>query len=147
MPTKTKPTTVECRYFNWRLRQRPNGIWQADARGNNRLKGRRHSLGTRELVEARKHVHLLDEQMAAEQGLISYQNLFNRSEFNLSIEAGFAAYQTHIERPRAAGGPAAATAKRYGRVLRAFREYLDKKAHPILRTDYETSVGRIRRAS
>lgn len=126
MPTN-KPITVGCRYFNWRLRQRPNGIWQADARGNNQLKGRRHSLGTRDLEEAKKLVHLLDEQMAAEQGLISYQNLFNRSEFQLTIEAGFAAYQNHIGRPRAAGGPAAATAKRYGRALRAFREYLDKK--------------------
>ena len=124
---KTKPITVVCRHFKWRLRKRENGIWQADARGNKKLKGRRHSLGTRDPEEAKRLVHLLDERMAAEQGLISYQNLFNRTEFNLTIEAGFNAYQKHIERPRAAGGPALSTAKRYGRALRAFRAYLNQK--------------------
>lgn len=126
MPTN-KPITVGCRYFNWRLRQRPNGIWQADARGNNKLKGRRHSLGTRELDEAKTFVHLLDEQMAAEQGLLSQQTILDRSEFNLTIDAGFNEYQMHIERPRAAGGPKAGTRKRYERIMRAFRKFLDVK--------------------
>ena len=127
MSMKTLPLTAECRYFTWRLRQRKNEMWQADARGNNKLKGRRHSLGTRDVEEAKRLVHLLDERMAAEQGLISYQTLFNRGEFNLTIQAGFNAYQEHIERPRAAGGPKVSTAKRYGRALKAFREYLDQK--------------------
>ena len=63
--------------------------------------------------------------MAAEQGVISYKALFDRGEFNLSVEAGFAAYQEHIERPRAAGGPKLDTRKRYERILRAFRLFLE----------------------
>jgi integrase len=126
MPKTKRSITIECRYFNWRLRLRKNGIWQADARGCNKLKGRRHSLGTRDLEEAKRLVHLLDEQMAADQGLISYQSLFNRSEFNLTIEAGFAAYQKHIERPRVAGGPKSSSSQRYGRILRAFQKYFEK---------------------
>ena len=127
MPKKNNAITIECRYFKWRLRLRKNGYWQADSRGNNKLKGKRHSLGTKDLEESKRLVHLLDEQMAAEQGLISYQNLFNRSEFNLTIEAGFAAYQKHIERPRAAGGPREDSRKRFERILRAFRKFLDQK--------------------
>lgn len=127
MPKKNNAITIECRYFKWRLRLRKNGYWQADSRGNNRLKGKRHSLGTKDLEEAKRLVHLLDEQMAAEQGLISYQNLFNRSEFNLTIEAGFVAYQKHIERPRAAGGPKKDSRKRFERILRAFRKFLEQK--------------------
>ena len=127
MAKNNKPITIECYHHKWRLRTRKNGIWQADARGNNKLKGRRHSLGTRDLEEAKRMVHLLDEQIAAEQGLISYQNLFNRSEFNLKIEAGLDAYQEHIERPRAAGGPKPDTRKRYERIMRAFRRFLDQE--------------------
>lgn len=127
MSKKFIPITVECRYFTWRLRLRKNGIWQADARGNNKLKGRRHSLGPKDLSEAKKNLHLLDEKMAAEQGLISYQNLFNRNEFNLSVEAGFDAYQKHIGRARAAGGPKSATAKRYWRIITAFQNFLNRK--------------------
>ena len=70
MPKKNNAITIECRYFKWRLRLRKNGYWQADSRGNNKLKGKRHSLGTKDLEEAKRLVHLLDEQMAAEQGLI-----------------------------------------------------------------------------
>lgn len=120
-------TTIECRYFKWRLRTRNNGMWQADARGNNKLKGKRHSLGTRDFDEAKRLVHQLDEQTAAEQGLISYQALFNRSEFSLPIEAGIAAYHEHIERPRAAGGPKEDTSKRYRRIIRAFVAFLQSK--------------------
>ena len=123
---KSTAIAIECRYFKWRLRKRKNGYWQADSRGNNKLKGRRHSLGTKDLDEAKRLVHLLDEQMAAEQGLISYQNLFSRSDFNLTVEAGFAAFQKHIERPRAAGGPKKTTAKRYHRILKAFRKFLEE---------------------
>lgn len=127
MPKKNNAITIECRYFNWRLRKRKNGMWQADARGNNKLKGRRHSLGTRDLDEAKKLVHLLDEQMAAEQGLISQQSILDRGEFNLTVDAGFNKYQTHIERPRAADGPKVGTRKRYERIMRAFRGFLDVK--------------------
>ena len=125
MVKKTEPITIACRYFTWRLRRRKNGIWQADARGNNKLEGRRHSLGTRNLEEAKKLIHLLDEQVAAERGIISYQHLLNRGEFNLTVEAGFTAYQKHIERPRAAGGPKVSSRKRYERIMRAFRKFLD----------------------
>lgn len=127
MPKNSNSIKIECRYFTWRLRLRKNGFWQADSRGHNKINGRRHSLGTTSLDEAKRLVHILDEQEAAEYGLISYKTLFNSSEFNLSVDAGFAAYQEHIERPRAAGGPKPETRKRYGRIMRAFRCFLEKE--------------------
>lgn len=126
MLKRNNAMTIECRYFKWRLRQRRNGYWQADSRGN-KVEGGRHSLGTKDLDEAKRAVHLLDEQMAAKHGLISYQNLFNRNEYNLTVDTGFAAYQEHIERPRAAGGPKPDSRKRYERIMRAFRSFLEKE--------------------
>jgi len=121
-----KPTSVDCRYFTWRLRNR-KGIWYADSRGNNKLKGRRHSLGTRDLDEAKKFVHVLDEQMAVDQGLIQFRQKSDSAEFNLSIEEGIAIYAIHLARPRAAKGPKESTRKRYGRIIRAFLRFLQEK--------------------
>ena len=125
MPKKN-PFTVECRYFVWRLRAR-KGVWQADSRGNNQLKGRRFSLGTRDHVEAKKLVHALDEQMAVECGLVAFRKTSESTEFDLTIEEGFAIYESHLSRPRAAGGPKKSTRKRYGRIIRAFQAFLNSK--------------------
>jgi len=124
--TINKSFKLECRYFTWRLRLR-SGVWQADSRGNNNLKGRRHSLGTRDFDEAKKLVHMLDEQMAVDFGLIQFRQQSESNEFNLTIEEGIAIYETHLARPRAAKGPKESTRKRYGRIIRAFVKFLRSK--------------------
>ena len=124
--TNNKPFTLECRYFVWRLRAR-KGVWQADSRGNNKLKGRRFSLGTRDKEEAKKLVHALDEQMAVEVGLVAFRKTSESTEFDLTIEEGFAIYESHLSRPRAAGGPKKSTRKRYARIIRAFQTFLNSK--------------------
>ena len=80
------------------------GVWQADGRSNKPNAGR-HSLGTRDLYEAQKLVHLLDEKMAVKLGLIRFVRRESEFGFNLPIDVGIEEYKEHIARPKIAGGP------------------------------------------
>jgi hypothetical protein len=64
MPRKPKKQQVIAPYFVWLLGQR-NGIFFADGRGNKPNLGR-HSLGTRDEVEARRQILRLDLVKAVE---------------------------------------------------------------------------------
>ena len=68
MPKRTKYEHVTGRYFNWRLYQRPSGVWYGDGRGNDPDPGR-HSLGTKEHAEALDAIRQLDLVRAVDLGI------------------------------------------------------------------------------
>lgn len=128
---KTKSISIPCRYGNWILTRRggDDGVFQADGRSNPVSFGR-HSLGTRDLAEAKDIIHDLDLRMAVEKGLASPRLLSNQRKpgTGLSIEAGLTAYRKYMKRPRAAGGPKKSTQDRYERGLKAFEQYCKEEA-------------------
>ncbi len=118
---------LECPYFCWRLGQRKaSGVWYADGRSN-RIDIGRHSLGTRDLEQAKKLTFELDIAKAVEFGLGHPQLLkHNRSDF-LEVEAGVNIFLSHLDRPDVAGGPKESTRKRYRRIIRAFESYAQRR--------------------
>ena len=113
---------IQCRHFRWIIKVR-KGVYQADGRSN-QISAGRHSLGTRDLQEARKHIHKLDEKMAEKLGLIRFSRRENDADFKLTLDHGIGAYLEHIELPKIAGGVAATTQKRYKRGINNFSEYV-----------------------
>ena len=118
MPKRRKNEIVQCTYFTWLLTKREH-TWYADGRSNTPNAGR-HSLGTKDLKEARRLLPELDRVRAEDLGLVP------RSERNaglirpLLLEDGRKLYEQHISRPRVTGGVRKSTQKRYRTVFDKF---------------------------
>jgi len=111
MPAKRKNELVQCQYFQWRLFRR-DGVWYADGRfGDTNL--RKHSLGTRDLSEAKSALRNLDHVMAIEMGLA--KDTGSNFDSPLSIERGWALYLASRDRPEVMGGVSHKTMNKYRR--------------------------------
>ncbi len=123
MPKRRTPDVVQCQHFRWRLFRRKD-VWQADGRGRERDVGR-HSLNTKDRAEALENLPKLDLTIAVQLGLAEPKTL-PCSSHPLSLQAGRALYEDHLNRPDVIGGPSAKTRARYRAVLDKFRNSLDK---------------------
>ncbi len=121
MPRKPKRETIQCRYFKWTMGTR-NGVYQADGRSN-RLNVGRHSLDTRDRLEARAFLEELDKVKAIEFGLIEEAEPQDSSATPLALKAGVDAYQSHLVRPAIAGGTTLSSRQRYKSILNKFVAY------------------------
>ena len=118
MPKRRKYELIQCRYFRWRLKSR-NGIWHADGRSNETNLGR-HSLGTRDVSEAKQRLQELDLVKAVEHGLANSSQLDQIPDAPLSLEKGRLSYEQHVSRPQIVGGARPKTVQRYKAVLDKF---------------------------
>lgn len=120
-PKKRQRETVQCVYFSWKLGVR-KGVYQADGRSNSPSVGR-HSLGTRDLTEAKRQLCDLDLTMAVEYGLADASLLRDGASKQLSLSEGREIYERYLKRPAVAGGPKPSTVKRYRPVMKKFQAY------------------------
>jgi integrase len=94
------------------------GMWYADGRSNTPPAGR-HSLGTPDRAEALQLLPELDRVRAEDLRLVAPSS--SEPQYRpLSLDEGRKAYETHIARPRVAGGVRKSTAKRYRTVFDKF---------------------------
>jgi integrase len=125
---KASTLTLECRYGKWILSGRggPDGVIQADGRSN-RIDFGRHSLGVRDMNEAKRIVHDLDLRMAVKFGLAEPRVLHHRVDTGLTIDRGLTPFKRHMERPKAVGGLKDSTRKRYCRAIRTIERFASIK--------------------
>src|SRR5688572_23715397 len=97
---KRQAASIFAKYFSWRLFRR-DGVYYADGRTNKHQLGK-HSLGTRNREEALMRLKLLDQQKAAEHGLISAAALEMCSA--PSIADGWRQYLDDIDSNHVMGG-------------------------------------------
>ena len=118
-----KKIVIDCENFRWRLCQRTNGVWYADGRSGNEFDVGRHSLGTRNRLEAMALVKRLDQNMAVKLGLIEVLDRdINEIEFT-TISDGSKEYLKWVVRPGVVKGASKATQTRYRAVLDKFMKY------------------------
>ncbi|UUO04503.1 site-specific integrase [Blastopirellula sp. J2-11] len=115
-----RKTAEEDLYYNWRVFQRRR-MYYADGRSNMPNLGR-HSLGTRDLTEAKQQLQLLDRKLAVLNGLVA-ESAGETPFPAIPIEVGMRQYLDHCRRPRVMGGKAEGTIKRYGAVGDKFSSF------------------------
>lgn len=125
MPGKLKNQKIACRYFTWRVYERPNGVYYADGRITKSKQPAlgRHSLGSKDHEEAMRHLCRLDLAMAVRHGRADRSALMASQTKALSLADGVKRYMDHVNRPAVSGG-AAKAAKRYKPVFDKFTTYL-----------------------
>lgn len=123
MSKPRKNEQVRCSHFMWLLSTR-NGIWYADGRANPVNAGR-HSLGTKNRVEALRLLPDLDRVRAEDLGLIQKSDSSSVQAAPLSLESGRKFYEEYLARPRVAGGVRHSTRKRYRTVFDKFFGFAD----------------------
>ena len=117
-----KGKTIQCKYFRWRVYQRPGSdMWEADGRSNPTRLGR-YSLDPN-WDSAMERLHQLDQLKAVDAGMADPSSLFVPDGKTLDLEKGRQIYVAHTQRPRIVGGASAATAKRYRAVFDKFIPY------------------------
>jgi integrase len=125
MPKPRVKQEVQAQYFRWLLGQR-NGVYFADGRANATPLGR-HSLSTRDPVEALAELKQLDLTMAVQLGLADATLIKTDACQILSWSDGRKVYESYIQRPAIAGGPRGSTAKRYRAVLDKFIAFAESQ--------------------
>jgi integrase len=125
MPAKRKKEQIACQYLRWLLGKR-DGVYTADGRSNP-ADGGRHSLGTRDRVEALKLLSRLDKVQAVELGLADRAILAGDEPDRLTLDEGRRLYQKHVQRPPVLGGATAETWKRYRAVLNKFIPFAQRE--------------------
>jgi integrase len=118
MPKPRKNERVPGTHFFWLLTRR-SGYWRADGRSNRPNVGR-HSLGTRDLAEARRLLVRLDLTMAVRHGLADPAALQPTGREVLTLAEGRRLYEEHIGRDEVVGGIRASSRKRYRAVFDKF---------------------------
>ncbi|MCU1276414.1 MAG: hypothetical protein JWO48_3845 [Bryobacterales bacterium] len=108
MSRKSK-NLILCQFFSWNLFER-DGVFYADGRHNHLNLGK-HSLGTRDRVEALKRLRELDRRKALELKLTLPEPADDRRE--VLIADGWEKYLQHVARPDVLGGAGMSTQKRY----------------------------------
>ncbi|NDB35617.1 MAG: hypothetical protein EB023_09825 [Flavobacteriia bacterium] len=121
MPAKRKNHLHPCRFFEWKIFER-NGHFYADGRAGSNP-GNRHSLKATSYEEALQALQRLDLVMAAEHGLVKYEQVADQLRKPLSIEEGISRYLKERERDLFNGGIRHKTLNRYRPILRKFAEY------------------------
>lgn len=121
MPKKRQKDRVQGTYFVWLLGQR-NDVWQADGRSNNPNPGR-HSLGTKDRVEALRLIKDLDLKRAVELGLADRSLLKQEAAALVPLDEGRKKYLDHVARPPVLGGAAPKTIARYRAVFDKFTRF------------------------
>ena len=125
MPASLKNQLVNEKYFSWKLFKR-GGVWQADGRGGPYKLGR-HSLGCKDLVEARRRLTELDLRKATDLGLATQgMEPTGGTEF-LPLKEGRRLYEAYINRPSVTGGLKASTLKKYKSHLDKLIPYLESR--------------------
>ncbi len=125
MPRKQKYNAIQCQYFIWRLFPR-NGVWYADGRSGEYDLGK-HSLGTRDKIEAEKALLQLDHMKAVEFGIIDSDEITNYLEEKISIEKGVQLFYEDRNKDTLFGGVTKTTLKRYRAVINKFKEFCVQK--------------------
>lgn len=118
MPKPLRNRIIQGTYFRWRLLCREH-VWYADGRSNT-LNAGRHSLGSKDRLEALQRLTHLDQRMAEDLGLIPRSNRPVSPSTTLSLFDGRRLYEEHLARPRATGGVRSSTRKRYKAVFDKF---------------------------
>ena len=121
MPAKRKNHLHPCRFFEWKIFER-NGHFYADGRAGSNP-GNRHSLKATSYEEALQALQRLDLVMAAEHGLVKYEQVADQLRKPLSIEEGISRYLKERERDLFNGGIRHKTLNRYRPILRKFADY------------------------
>jgi integrase len=124
MPRKRLKPEIQCAYFRWILTER-SGVYGADGRANSPSVGR-HSLGTRDLQEARKLLSKLDRKMAEAHGLAPKEAATSETEVVISLLEGRTRYEAHAARPRSVGGMKASSRKRNRTVFDKFLKWAEE---------------------
>ncbi|WP_166819992.1 tyrosine-type recombinase/integrase [Thalassoroseus pseudoceratinae] len=126
MSRKPKPTNiVRCRYFEWRIYQR-DGIYQADGRRRNQSLAR-YSLGVENYDDALAVLEELDLTQAIRHGLANEDDRRRRQSKQLLLAEGRSLYETHLNRPQAAGGVRKKTKGRYKAILDKFFVFCEEQ--------------------
>jgi len=127
MPKARKKELIQCQYFNWKLGKRSD-VFFADGRSGNRVNLGRHSLGTKDVSDAREALKVLDVQKALEHGVISKEAVQIQSgQTRLALDEGWGLYRDHVSRPRTTGGAKSVSMKRYRAVFDKFICFLISK--------------------
>ena len=122
MARKRTKDLIQCKYFQWLLGTRDNGVYYADGRSNEVNVGR-HSLGTAEHQVARERIHRLDLVQAVKFGFADASLLQSQQEQLLPIEEGTEKYLSFASRPPVQGGITRSSLKRYRAVVDKFLEF------------------------
>ena len=122
MPKKRQNDLINAAHYKWILRAR-NGVYFADGRANQPPLGR-HSLGTRDRVEAMEGLRQLDLVKAVETGLADRALLSKPAGELLELNCGRELYESHARRPRVVGGVKPKTSKRYKAVFDKFLPFV-----------------------
>ena len=124
MPKPRTKELIQCQHYCWRLGIR-KGVWQADGRTNYPNLGR-HSLGTKDKIEARQLLAQLDRQLTEKYGLASKSSMPNTTGTLLSLDKGRILFEEHLARPRVVGGVRNSTLKRYRAIFNKFIPFAKK---------------------
>lgn len=119
MSARRKHELVNCQYFRWRIFQR-SGVWYADGRFEARNLGK-HSLGTRDRIEADSALRRLDYRKAVEHGLARDTGV--DPDCRLAVACGWELYLKSCKRPEVMGGVSKKTFNKYRRSSELHQEY------------------------
>ena len=111
MPRPTTTASIQCEFFNWRLFSRDD-VWYADGRGCQKRLGK-HSLGTRDLQDAREKLRQLDRAKAIQFGFHNPEESNASSSERVTVSAGWDHHMRRASRPEVSGGTCSETQKRY----------------------------------
>jgi hypothetical protein len=126
LPKRRKHELVTAKHFLWLVGKRSaNGVFYADGRSNARDCGR-HSLGTRDYLEAVIAVHKLDVVIAVRQGIAEASSIAPEQPDELDVKQGIQLYMAHVRRPRVLRGATPKTAQRYTAVFDKFEPFLKR---------------------
>ncbi|QDU79666.1 site-specific tyrosine recombinase XerC [Polystyrenella longa] len=118
---KSNRETIQCQFFKWKIYER-GGVWQADGRSNRPSVGR-HSLDTRDYLEAKSGLICLDRVCAVKSGLANPDIVDLANNTSVNITEGCKSFLQYCERDRLVGGAKPTTVKRYRAVLDKFQKF------------------------
>lgn len=125
MPRKQQNNAIQCQHFIWKLFQRKD-VWYADGRSGELDLGK-HSLGTRDKLEAEKALQQLDHVKAVEFGLIKSVDTSQSFGKDVSFEKGLQLFYQNCSKDPLLGGVTLSTIKRYRAVSNKFVEFCIQK--------------------
>lgn len=140
MPRKPDKERVPGQYFDWLLGTR-NGVYYADGRSNTPDLGR-HSLGTRDRVEALGNLKHLDLVKAVEVGRADASVLKEDRDTLLPLEEGRRRYMEHVSRPAVQNGVSPSTVKRYRTVFDKFATFASENKIQFWQQVTKDKLGR-----
>jgi hypothetical protein len=125
MPRPLQSEKVKCTYYTWILRL-VGDMYHADGRTNRPNTGR-HSLGTKDLQEARRRLDQLDLKIAVRNKIAVSPAPAPVPNRDLSLALGRALYDKRTKRSKLVGGLRPSSQKRYRAVFDNFIAYTESR--------------------